>query len=66
MTLQYWYMFSRDGPQVHGIEESFGGGLMPSKEDLEITQQLKSAGQILGIRPLDHKRCYSFLEKREL
>jgi DNA repair protein RadC len=42
------------------------GGLKPSKEDIEITKQLKSAGEILGIRLLDHiifndKGYYSFL-----
>jgi DNA repair protein RadC len=30
------------------------GGLYPSKEDIEVTKQLKSAGEILGIRLLDH------------
>jgi len=44
------------------------GSLEPSKEDIEITGQLKSAGEILGIRLLDHivfnqKGYYSFLEK---
>ena len=44
------------------------GGLTPSKEDIEITKQLKSAGETLGIRLLDHiifnhKGHYSFLEK---
>lgn len=43
------------------------GELKPSKEDIEITKQLKSAGEILGIRLLDHiifndKGYYSFLE----
>lgn len=47
------------------------GGLTPSKEDLEITKQLKSAGETLGIRLLDHiifnhKGHYSFLENGEL
>ena len=47
------------------------GALIPSKEDLEITKQLKSAGEILGIRLLDHiifndKGYYSLLEKTEL
>jgi DNA repair protein RadC len=47
------------------------GGLLPSKEDIEITKQLKSAGETLGIRLLDHiifnhKGYYSFLEKGEL
>ncbi len=44
------------------------GSLEPSKEDLDITAQLKSAAEILGIRLLDHivfnqKGYYSFLEK---
>jgi DNA repair protein RadC len=30
------------------------GGLTPSKEDIEITKQLKAAGETLGIRLLDH------------
>jgi DNA repair protein RadC len=47
------------------------GGLMPSKEDLEITKQLKSTGEILGIKVLDHiifndKGYYSLLEKEEI
>lgn len=47
------------------------GGLLPSKEDIEITKQLKSAGETLGIRLLDHiifnhKEYYSFLEHGEL
>lgn len=48
-----------------------GGGLNPSKEDIEVTKQLKSAGEILGIRLLDHiifnrKGYYSFLEDGKL
>ncbi len=44
------------------------GSLEPSKEDQEITRQLKAAGETLGIRLLDHiifnnKGCYSFLEQ---
>ncbi|MEW5786106.1 MAG: DNA repair protein RadC [Bacillota bacterium] len=47
------------------------GGLTPSKEDHEITRQLKAAGETLGIRLLDHiifnrKGYYSFLEHNEL
>jgi DNA repair protein RadC len=43
------------------------GSLEPSKEDIDTTAQLKSAGEILGIRLLDHivfnqKGYYSFLE----
>jgi len=44
------------------------GGLTPSKEDIEITKQLKSSGEILGIRLLDHiifnhNGYYSLLEQ---
>jgi len=44
------------------------GGISPSKEDIEITSQLKAAGETLGIKLLDHiifnqKDYYSFLEK---
>lgn len=47
------------------------GGLTPSKEDIEITKQLKSAGETLGIKLLDHiifnhKGYYSFLESGEI
>ena len=47
------------------------GGLEPSKEDVEFTKQLKSAGEILGIKLLDHiifnqKGYYSFTEKKEI
>ena len=47
------------------------GNLAPSKEDLQITQQLKEAGETLGITVLDHiifsqKGHYSFLEQGEL
>jgi len=47
------------------------GGLSPSKEDLEITNQLKTAGETLGIKLLDHiifnhKGYYSFLEERKI
>jgi DNA repair protein RadC len=47
------------------------GSLTPSKEDLEITKQLKAAGETLGIRLLDHilfnqKGYYSLLEHNEL
>lgn len=43
------------------------GDLTPSKEDIEVTKQLKSAGETLGIKLLDHiifnhKGYYSFLE----
>ncbi len=44
------------------------GELKPSKEDFDITKQLKAAGETLGIKLLDHiifnqKEYYSFLEK---
>ncbi len=47
------------------------GSLTPSKEDIEITKQLKSAGETLGIRLLDHiifnhKGHYGFMENEEL
>lgn len=47
------------------------GGLTPSKEDFEITKQLKEAGETLGIKLLDHiifnhKEYYSFLEHGEM
>jgi DNA repair protein RadC len=46
------------------------GTIEPGKEDLEITMQLKAAGEILGIKLLDHiifnrNGYYSFLEKNE-
>jgi DNA repair protein RadC len=45
--------------------------LTPSKEDVEVTQKLKAAGETLGIKLLDHiifnkNGYYSFLEKGEL
>jgi DNA repair protein RadC len=47
------------------------GGLVPSKEDIEVTAQLKASGETLGIKLLDHiifshKGYYSFLEHGEL
>ena len=47
------------------------GNLTPSKDDIAITRQLKSAGETLGIRLLDHiifshKGYYSLLENHEL
>lgn len=47
------------------------GDVSPSKEDIEITKQLKSAGGILGIKLLDHiifnnKGYHSFLESGSL
>ena len=47
------------------------GTLAPSKEDVEITRQLKSAGKTLGIRLLDHiifnhKGFFSFQENGDL
>jgi len=46
------------------------GSLSPSKEDVEVTKQLKAAGETLGIKVLGHiifnqKGYYSFLEKGE-
>ncbi|MBW2108977.1 MAG: hypothetical protein JRI36_09975 [Deltaproteobacteria bacterium] len=47
------------------------GGLIPSKDDIAVTKQLKAAGETLGIKLLDHiifnhKGYYSFLESKEL
>jgi len=47
------------------------GTLTPSKEDIEITRQLKSAGKTLGIKLLDHiifnhKGYFSFQENGDL
>jgi DNA repair protein RadC len=47
------------------------GDLKPSKDDISITKQLKSAGETLGIRLLDHiifnqKGYYSFLESGQI
>lgn len=47
------------------------GALAPSREDIEITKQIKTSGEILGIRLLDHiifnhRGNYSFLEHGEL
>jgi DNA repair protein RadC len=47
------------------------GNLSPSPDDLAVTRQLKEAGQLLGIRLLDHiifnqEKYYSFLEDRQL
>ena len=47
------------------------GSLTPSKDDIIITRQLKSAGETLGIRLLDHiifghKGYYSFQESDRL
>lgn len=47
------------------------GDLSPSKEDLQVTRQLKEAGETLGITVLDHiifnqKGHYSLLELGEL
>jgi DNA repair protein RadC len=44
------------------------GGLTPSKEDIEITNRLRAAGETLGIKLLDHiifnrTNYYSFLEQ---
>ncbi len=47
------------------------GELIPSSEDIQVTRQLKAAGELLGIHLLDHiifnhKGYYSFLEKKGL
>ena len=47
------------------------GNLAPGKDDIAITRQLKSAGETLGIKLLDHiifshKGYYSFLESNGL
>ena len=47
------------------------GNLSPSKDDISITKQLKSAGETLGIRLLDHiifslKGYYSLMENHDL
>jgi DNA repair protein RadC len=47
------------------------GGLIPSKDDVAVTEQLKAAGKTLGIKLLDHiifnhKSYYSFLESGAL
>ncbi|MDY6950298.1 MAG: JAB domain-containing protein [Thermodesulfobacteriota bacterium] len=47
------------------------GGLIPSKDDVAVTKQLKAAGETLGIKLLDHiifnqKSYYSYFESGEL
>ena len=47
------------------------GNVEPGREDLEVTKQLQSAGEILGIKLLDHiifnrTSYYSLLEKNEI
>ncbi|MDD2715667.1 MAG: DNA repair protein RadC [Candidatus Wallbacteria bacterium] len=47
------------------------GGLTPSREDIDLTRKLKDAGEILGIKLLDHiifnqKGHYSFLADGKL
>jgi len=47
------------------------GNVSPSKDDTEITKKLKTAGETLGIKVLDHiifshKGYYSFLENDEV
>jgi len=47
------------------------GNVTPSKDDVEITQKLRAAGETLGIKVLDHiifshKGYYSFLENNKL
>ncbi len=46
------------------------GGVEPSKEDVELTQRLRAAGETLGIRVLDHlifdaRNHYSFLANQQ-
>jgi DNA repair protein RadC len=48
-----------------------GGSLTPSKDDIAVTNQLKAAGETLGIKLLDHiifnhKGYYSFVENNKL
>jgi DNA repair protein RadC len=47
------------------------GQLKPSNEDIKITEKLKDAGEVLGIKLLDHiifnkKGYYSFLENNQI
>lgn len=48
-----------------------GGNTLPSKQDIEITNNLVEAGKILGIKILDHiivceDKYYSFLENNDI
>lgn len=48
-----------------------GGNVLPSKQDIEITQTLVSASKILGVKFLDHiiiskNNYYSFLENNDI
>ena len=48
-----------------------GGNPLPSKQDLEVTNTLIEAGQLLGIKVLDHiiickEKYYSFLENNDI
>ncbi|MGM9849753.1 MAG: DNA repair protein RadC [Bacilli bacterium] len=47
------------------------GNVMPSKNDIEITKRLVSAGEMLGIKVIDHviigrQKYYSFLENGDI
>ena len=48
-----------------------GGNVLPSKQDIEITNNLVEVGKLLGIKVLDHiiickEKYYSFLENHKL
>jgi DNA repair protein RadC len=52
---------------IFAIHNHPGGSLKPSEDDLKITRRLKSAGEIIGIKVLDHliisrNGYHSFLE----
>jgi DNA repair protein RadC len=48
-----------------------GGNVLPSKQDIEITNNLVQVGKLLGIKVLDHiiickEKYYSFLENHDI
>ena len=48
-----------------------GGNVFPSKQDLDVTNNLIEVGKILGIKVLDHiiitkDKYYSFLENNDI
>ncbi len=48
-----------------------GGNVLPSKQDIEITNNLVEVGKLLGIKVLDHiiicrEKYYSFLENNDI
>ena len=48
-----------------------GGNVLPSKQDIEITNNLVEVGKLLGIKVLDHiiickEKYYSFLENHDI